>query len=137
MPKLEIVDGQPSEATLQSFSKNCKGDACVGDTVLFERAVYVGEYRDSYLSHYEKIIASITKDSYGKLKQQHTFTLDVHWSSDGHTGRLTIKGRNLYKRGTMRQKWADEQARKEILNEKHQRGGKARTARTFRKGSSR
>ena len=126
----------PTQAVFNSFSINCKGDACIGDTVLFQRAVYVGEYPNSVKSHDEQIIATIEKESYGQRKQQHTFTLLVHWSSDGRTGRLIIKGRNLYRKGTLRQPWEDEASRKEVLAEKHSRGGQARRARGLRRANS-
>ncbi|KAL6585220.1 hypothetical protein OROMI_004509 [Orobanche minor] len=45
---------------------------------------------------------------------------------------LLIKGRNLYRLKTMRQKWEDEGERQKMLSEKHARGGAARLNRDAR-----
>ncbi len=73
-------------------------------------------------------MGKIIKDSYGKDKQQHTFTLEL---DDGKM--MRIKGRNLYSQGTFRKKWQDESLRHKILDEKHQRGNLARSSRFKRK----
>jgi len=54
---------------------DCTGDACVGDYVFFEKAVFTGSYRKPKFSHLKKEEGLIIKDSYGAKKQQHTFTI--------------------------------------------------------------
>lgn len=111
------------------FTINCTGDVCTGDTILFERAVFVGRYPKVKFSHTETVVAEVIKDSYGKMKQQHTFTLyDIEEDIT-----FTIKGRNLYRNGVKRIKWEDETKRVEVLEDKHNRGNKARAARDERK----
>ena len=61
-------------------------------------------------------------------KQQHTFTIEL---LDG--SKMLIKGRNLYKNGVLRRKWENEENRKIALDEKHDRGAKARVDRNKRK----
>lgn len=108
---------------------NCTGDACVGDRVAFERATFTGSFRNAKFAGFERVEGEIVADSYGAAKQQHTFTLRL---ADGLTTR--IKGRNLYANGLWRAAWADEDARRAALNEKHSRGDMARAARAERKG---
>jgi hypothetical protein len=110
------------------YHTNCTGDACLGDEVRFERAVFTGSYRAAKFAGYELITGVIVNDSYGAEKQQHTFTLLL---PDGSKAR--IKGRNLYANGLYRKLWADESKRILALNEKHARGDKARNARDIRR----
>jgi hypothetical protein len=105
---------------------NCTGDCCVGDRVKFEKAVFVGTYPNQKFSHFELVEGEIIKDSYGKNKQQHTFTI----KSKGK--KVLIKGRNLYKNGVYRQLWQNEDDRKIALEEKHERGQTARACRDKR-----
>lgn len=105
---------------------DCTGDACLCDEVLFVRAVFSGVYPNSKFSHNETVEAKIISESYGKEKQQHTFTLLLSDNS-----KLLIKGRNLYRNGLKRKKWNDESERENVLNEKHDRGSKARRVRAF------
>ena len=79
----------------------------------------------------ETIYGKIAKDSYGASKQQHTFTIE---GEGGDTFR--IKGRNLYKNGCYRKEWTDESKRNEVLDDKHNRGGKARKEREVSKNPS-
>jgi hypothetical protein len=72
------------------------------------------------------VSGKIVADSYGAGKQQHTFTLETE------TGKVMIKGRNLYANGTWRKPLADESARNLVADEKHARGGAARAARATR-----
>jgi len=109
------------------YSIRCTGDAVCGDEVRFERAVFTGSFRAAKFSHFELITGTITKDSYGAAKQQHTFTLQL---SDGNTTR--IKGRNLYANGTYRKPWINESKRVAARDEKHERGNQARATRTRR-----
>lgn len=79
----------------------------------------------------ETVYAIVLNESYGQLKQQHTFTLlDVQNFEE-----IRIKGRNIYKNGTTRLLWEDERKRSEVLAEKYERGGAARKARAERKAA--
>jgi hypothetical protein len=109
------------------YSVRCTGDAVVGDEVRFERATFTGSFRNAKFAGFEQITGKIIKDSYGKDKQQHTFTLAL---ADGTE--LRIKGRNLYANGTYRRLWADESMRRIAAEEKHLRGDRARAARAQR-----
>lgn len=106
---------------------NATGDCCAGDRVAFERATFSGSFRNARFAGYEMVFAEITAESYGRDKQQHTFTLRL---PDGQ--KMKIKGRNLYRNGVWRAPWADESARIAVLNEKHGRGDAARQARAER-----
>lgn len=108
----------------------CTGDAVVGDEVRFERAVFTGSYRKPQFDGFVKITGKIIKDSYGKDKQQHTFTLEL---VDG--SKQMIKGRNLYSNETYRKIWADESLRQKVADEKHARGDMARAERYNRKNN--
>lgn len=110
------------------YSVSCIGDACVGDHVRFERATFTGSFRNAKFAGFETVTGEIVADSYGRDKQQHTFTVR---QADGSL--LKIKGRNLYKNGTWRKPWADESARHDVLGEKHARGESARAAREIRR----
>lgn len=110
------------------FIINCTGDAVVGDEVRFERATFSGSFRNAHFAGFEMITGKIVRDSYGRDKQQHTFTLEL---AEG--GELRIKGRNLYANGTYRKPWADESLRHAAAEEKHVRGDAARRAREIRK----
>jgi hypothetical protein len=120
-----------SESTYKGDEKhkiNATGDVVVGDKVAFERAKFSGSFRNPKFEGHEKVEGHVVKDSYGKDKQQHTFTLQ---HENGETSR--IKGRNLYKNGVYRQPWDDESQRKKVADEKHARGDAARAARQERK----
>jgi hypothetical protein len=106
------------------------GDACVGDEVKFEMATFTGSHSKPKFNGFVIVEAKIINDSYGKDKQQHTFTL-LH--KDG-TKQL-IKGRNLYRNGLFRKPWKDENERNKTLEEKHLRGSIARSARYERKNN--
>lgn len=109
---------------------DCTGDAVTGDYVFFEKAVFTGSYPNAKFSHMEKLEGLIVSDSYGKSKQQHTFTIQL---STGN--KIRIKGRNLYKNGCKRLQWTDESDRVKKLAEKHSRGDKARKKAKARKMS--
>ncbi|KAL8224559.1 hypothetical protein R6Q57_020034 [Mikania cordata] len=124
-----------------TFVMNCKGDACTGDVVMFEQKVYemynIASRSASGPPCGQRVVAGrIVKESYGAAKQQHTFTIEVLWSKGMKPlpplHPLLIKGRNLYRLKTMRQKWEDESERQKILSEKHARGNVARTIRGAR-----
>jgi hypothetical protein len=122
-----------------AFALNCTGDACTGDVILFTEAVFEGSFRKPKFLGERRIAARIVKDSYGSVKQQHTFTLEV-LASDGVDAlaagtQTTRKGRNVYRNGTFRQPWADEAGRRAELDDKHRRGGIARADRDMRKNN--
>ncbi len=116
---------------MKTHKIDCTGDCCVGDDVKFERAIFKGSYRKPKFSHNETIVGTIIRDSYGKDKQQHTFTIQLE-----NGEKLLIKGRNLYRNGTFRKPWTDESARAEIIQLKHERGNVARLNRNERNSSS-
>ncbi|RVW57179.1 Zinc finger CCCH domain-containing protein 62 [Vitis vinifera] len=83
------------------------------------------------------IAGRIVKESYGAAKQQHTFTVEVLWSKGikklPPLFPLLVKGRNLYKLKTFRQRWKNEAERLQVLAEKHKRGAAARLVRSKKK----
>lgn len=107
----------------------CHGDIVVGDIVKFSQAVFEGSYPKVKYAGERINIAEIIKDSYGKDKQQHTFTIKILEStgmSPYKKDDIThIKGRNIYK-DCKRKLWDDELKRDEVRNEKHERGSNAR-----------
>ncbi|XP_072991630.1 uncharacterized protein [Typha latifolia] len=139
---LEIKDGGGEKKyPACSFVLNCKGDACTGDVVMFEQKVYemycIASRSATGPPCGTRIVAGrIVKESYGAAKQQHTFTIEVLWSKGEKPlpplHPLLIKGRNLYRLKTMRQRWTDEEQRRKILQEKHARGIIARSNRENR-----
>ncbi|XP_047160600.1 zinc finger CCCH domain-containing protein 62 [Vigna umbellata] len=122
-----------------SFTINCTGDVCMGDVVLFRQKVYE---KFSKVTRHGKIIGNrtvagrVVKESYGAAKQQHTFTVEVLWSTGVRKlpplSPLLVKGRNLYKQKTYRQRWKNEADRIEVLHEKHRRGAAARSKRALK-----
>ncbi|KAJ4796617.1 Zinc finger CCCH domain-containing protein 62 [Rhynchospora pubera] len=141
---LELKDGSGERKyPISSFTLNCQGDACKGDVVMFEQKVYdtdmfnIASRSAAGPSLGKRTVAGrIVHESYGESKQQHTFTIEVLWSKGEQPlpplHPLLIKGRNLYKLKTTRQKWDDEEERKKILQEKHERGKVARLLRESR-----
>ncbi|PKU81494.1 Zinc finger CCCH domain-containing protein 62 [Dendrobium catenatum] len=83
------------------------------------------------------IAGRVVKESYGSAKQQHTFTVEVLWSKGvkplPSLYPLLVKGRNLYRYRTFRQRWANEADRSKVLEEKHRRGATARHVRASTK----
>ncbi|XP_023548827.1 zinc finger CCCH domain-containing protein 62-like isoform X2 [Cucurbita pepo subsp. pepo] len=139
---LEILNGGGEKKYPEySFTVNCKGDACMGDVVMFEQKVYemynIASRSSIGPSCGTRTVAGrIVKESYGASKQQHTFTIEVLWSKGEKPlpplHPLLIKGRNLYRMKTMRQTWEDEGERQKVLMEKHARGSLARSTREAR-----
>ncbi|KAL7100261.1 hypothetical protein ACP275_09G136500 [Erythranthe tilingii] len=139
---IDVVNGDGEKKyPPSSFVFNCKGDACMGDIVMFEQNVYelfsIASRSACGPPTGTRVVAGrIVKESYGAAKQQHTFTIEVLWSKGEKPlpplHPLLIKGRNLYRLKTMRQKWDDEGERQKILSEKHARGGAARSNREAR-----
>ncbi|KAL4376500.1 hypothetical protein GQ457_02G007740 [Hibiscus cannabinus] len=115
-----------------SFFIDCTGDVCKGDVVLFTQKVYkkFDNMSRRRLLGERTIAGRVVKESYGKAKQQHTFTVEVLWSEGTKKlpllFPLLVKGRNLYKLRTHRQRWCDEAERRNVLAEKHKRGKAAR-----------
>ncbi|XP_051214913.1 uncharacterized protein [Lolium perenne] len=124
-----------------SFSINCKGDVCRGDAVLFKQKVHEKSGKRHSKCIGKRIVAGkVIKESYGKEKQQHTFTIQVFWSKG--VGKLPplnlllVKGRNLYRMMTFRQSWTNEEDRSKALEEKHGRGDAARRVRALNRPNS-
>jgi len=111
----------------ETYTIHSTGDVVVGDEVAFERATFTGSWRNASFAGFERVEGKVIRDSYGRTKQHHTFTLEL---SDG--SELKIKGRNLYRQGVYRKRWADESSRVEVAREKHARGDEARRARAAR-----
>ncbi|TYH95016.1 hypothetical protein ES332_A12G078800v1 [Gossypium tomentosum] len=118
-----------------SFFINCTGDVCKGDVVLFTQKVYKKfnkMTRRGKLLGKRTIAGRVVKESYGKAKQQHTFTVEVLWSKGSKKlpplFPLLVKGRNLYKLKTYRHA----SRRKHILSEKHKRGNAARLVKAMK-----
>ncbi|GJT59429.1 zinc finger CCCH domain-containing protein 62-like protein [Tanacetum coccineum] len=139
---VSIVNGEGEcKYPASSFVMNCKGDACTGDVVMFEQNVYemfnIASRSATGPPCGKRVVAGrIVKESYGAAKQQHTFTIEVLWSKGVKSlpplHPLLIKGRNLYRLKTTRQRWEDENERQIILSEKHDRGNEARSKRDTR-----
>jgi len=113
------------------------GDVVAGDTIRFSEGVFGGSFRNPKYQGDRVIIAKVVKDSYGKDKQQHTFTLEVVECEGVEPlqagSRTARKGRNVYRNGTKRLLWNDESKRRLVADEKHTRGDKARAEREVRK----
>ncbi|KAJ4839584.1 hypothetical protein Tsubulata_020222 [Turnera subulata] len=138
----EVLNGGGEKKyPVSSFVVNCKGDACTGDVVMFEQNVYemysiVSRSASAPSCGTRTVAGRIVKESYGAAKQQHTFTIEVLWSKGEKPlpplHPLLIKGRNLYRLKTLRQRWEDEGERCKVLTEKHLRGSVARSDRETR-----
>lgn len=111
----------------EEYSISAMGDAITGDAIRFERAIFRGSFRKPAFVGYELVTAIIVNDSYGREKQQHTFTLQLF---DGR--RVFIKGRNLYAQKLYRKVWNNEVDRETMAEEKHARGDGARADRAYR-----
>ncbi|KAJ1295620.1 hypothetical protein BS78_01G237100 [Paspalum vaginatum] len=131
---IEVRNDGEVKYPMSSFFLNCKGDACKGDVVIFEQNIY--KSIDGYICGQRTNASRIIKESYGIAKQQHTFTIEILWSKGYKMWPplhpLLIKGRNLYKNRTMRPPWPDEEERKRVIQEKHERGCLARKSRAAR-----
>lgn len=120
-----------------AFEYDCTGDVCRGDVILFTEAVFGGSHRRPKYLGERRIVARVIGDSYGAVRQQHTFTLEV-LASEGTEPlaagtRTRRKGRNIYRDDCRRMPWADERARHAALDEKHARGDAARAERAERR----
>ncbi|XP_077213079.1 SAP domain-containing protein isoform X2 [Tasmannia lanceolata] len=126
-----------------SFVINCTGDVCTGDIVLFTQRVYEKfdiVTRGGNIIGKRTVAGRVVKESYGAAKQQHTFTVEIFWSKGIKAlpplFPLLVKGRNLYRLKTFRQRWDNEAERSKILAEKHKRGAAARRVREIKKARS-
>lgn len=112
--------------------RDCTGDACAGDEIIFTEAVFGGSFRSPKFLGDRAIRARIVKDSYGDARGQHTFTLEIiaaagYDAAELKPGeRIRRKGRNVYRNGTARRLWENEDDRADALQEKHSRGDCAR-----------
>ncbi|KAK3127717.1 hypothetical protein QOZ80_7AG0577500 [Eleusine coracana subsp. coracana] len=137
-----LKDGNPEKIyPRSSFCINCKGDVCRSDVVLFKQKVYEKSGKKHAKCIGKRVVAGkVIKESYGKEKQQHTFTIQVFWSRG--VGKLPplhlllVKGRNLYRMMTFRQPWPNEAERLKVLEEKHNRGDVARRVRSLSRHKS-
>jgi hypothetical protein len=120
------MENRSVEEIVKSCTIDCTGDVCAGDIVVFEVATFSGSWRSPKFAGNETVVARVDGESYGASKQQHTFTL---WRFDKDEP-MRIKGRNLYRNGVKRAPWADEASRNAILEEKHNRGSRAREIRS-------
>lgn len=118
--RMLAIEENKSSPLPEGYTINCTGDCCKGDEI-----TYFNPAKDS-----ERLFGTIINESYGKEKQQHTFSIE---HEDGSISR--IKGRNLYKSEVYRKLWLDESKRIYVLDEKHKRGDKARKAKSIRKFS--
>ncbi len=133
--KEEIIKSSlaKQEKATRAYSINCTGDACVNDEVLFMQVIWERKPINRFgklvnqIVDYKWIEGTIVKDSYGKEKQQHTFTILL---KKQRGKKILIKGRNLYKVCCFRK---PRENRLNDLLEKHQRGNVARNARYERK----
>ena len=132
MPRVSV--DQPPLA--EAFSINTTGDVVTGDVIQWEEGVFTSSKKPKFLGN-RTVRAVVVKDSYGSDKQQHTFTILPLASSGAQpiaAGKQTTrKGRNIYRNGTMRMPWINEDKRQAVANEKHARGDVARAARDRRK----
>lgn len=123
---------EPCTLTTDEYTIDCTGDVVAGDQIAFDRALFAGGFRNARFVGHERIVATVIRESYGALRQQHTFTLK---REDGRL--LRIKGRNLYANQVLRKRWLKEDERHLVATEKHQRGDRARRDRQQRKEQQR
>jgi hypothetical protein len=126
---MSLADSQKFTEATGLYTVDCTGNACVGDEVFFLKGTFTGVYPKAKFNGYEPTEGKIVKDSYGKRKQQHTFTIELKDTDI----KILVKGRNLYRNGTFRKLWADEKEREIVIQEKISRGDVARAARRERK----
>lgn len=123
---------------VNDYSIDCTGDVACGDEIIFTEGVFV------YRGHHTKpkflgsrtVQAKVIKESYGKKKQQHTFTLIITGGEGFDPIRLgekiCRKGRVIYRNKTYRKPWPSEAMRNIAIGEKHVRGDQARADRELR-----
>lgn len=89
-------------------------DVCRGDYIRFYKKIFVGKYPNAKYIGEESMEGEVIKESYGLKRGQHTFTIKTE------EGNIRMKGRNLYEL-CYRKEWENEEERKRILDEKHER----------------
>jgi len=138
------IENKVAQVTKSKCTVDCTGDVCCGDVILFTENVYSGSHRKPVYRGDRWILAQVIADSYGASKQQHTFTLllidcggegseEVRTIAVRNKGTIKRKGRNVYRYSPHRALWTNEDERKIVLKEKHQRGDAARAERSFRR----
>ena len=104
-------------------------DVVAGDAIEFREEVRAGGWRNPQRLGERLVRGRVLRDSYGERRQQHTFMIEVERSTgaDALEPGAVIRRRagNLYRHGTRRAPWSDENARKEALAETHARGDRA------------
>lgn len=112
------------------------GDVVAGDRIRFTEAVFGGTFRRPQYIGDRTVEAEVLRDSYGKVEQQHTFTIRIIRCEGVEplaAGTITHrKGRNIYRRGVWRAPWADEAQRVAVQRDKWSRGDAAREQRARR-----
>ncbi|CAI7728386.1 unnamed protein product, partial [Closterium sp. NIES-53] len=94
-----------------SFFIHCTGDVCRNDVVLFNQRISTRSIsrheKKAMHGEFRLVAGRVVSESYGVKKQQHTFTVEVFWSSGLHAlalmMQLLVKGRVLYRHKTFRQ----------------------------------
>ena len=113
------------------------GDVVNGDRIRWSEAVFSGSHRKPTFEGKRTTEAEVVADSYGAVKQQHTFSLLVvraeGTSAPSPGERTRRKGRNIYHNGCYRAVGKNEAACRESQDEKHNRGDAARTDRESRR----
>lgn len=107
---------------MNEYKIDCTGNCVTGDEIVFEKDVWKGYYPNAKWDGTESYAGKIIKDSYGKDKAQHTFTV-LLLSGE----KMLIKGRNLYKHSVYRKAWANEEERNKALSNKYERAKFAKT----------
>ncbi len=91
------------EKLTRAYKINTTGDACTGDNIVFVKRIWERRPINSFGKLANVVEGEIIKDSHGRDKQQHTFTVLTKESE-----KILIKGRNLYGIGVWRKEWKDE-----------------------------
>ena len=107
---------------MNEYNINCKGNCVTGDEIVFEKDIWRGNYPNVKWDGTESFAGIIRKDSYGKDKAQHTFTIELLSGE-----KMLIKGRNLYKHSVYRKPWNDENERNKALSDKYNRAKNAKS----------
>lgn len=121
------ISALEAAAKKYGFTQNVTGDAVLGDEVIYLTLHFSGGSfgrfrRAPKFTGYGVRAGRIIKDSYGRQRGQHTFTLE-----DGRGEKWCVKGRNLYREVCLARPRAEEE-RAAALEEKHARGDAARKA---------
>lgn len=118
--RMRSIEQAKSEPLPPEYKICCTGNCVEGDEIAFFNQNKEGERQ----------FGKIIKESYGSAKQQHTFSILLDSGA-----KILIKGRNLYDNGVYRKEWANETERMKVVEEKIERGNKARAVRDERKNN--